>query len=133
MVITEILYYAILSVSVLISVYLTIRASVEKKKRTKNVSSDGKTDNETCESDNEPVSLRIIKNLPQWISSAEKLYNSIVPSGLQKTGSQKLEYVLDKVKIDCLSHNEIFDEEAVTKEIETLVNLTNEVNVNKSK
>ena len=133
MVFTEILYYAVLCVSVLISVYLTIRAAVEKKKRVKIVSADGETNSETCESNNEPVSLRIIKSLPQWISSAEKLYNSIVPSGLQKTGAQKLEYVLDKVKIDCLTHNETFDEAAVTNEINNLIDFSNEVNVNKSK
>ena len=133
MVITEILYYAVLCVSVLISVYLTIRATVEKKKRVKTVSADGEANSETCESNNEPVSLRIIKSLPQWISSAEKLYNSIVPSGLQKTGAQKLEYVLDKAKIDCLTHNETFDEAAVTNEINNLIDFSNEVNVNKSK
>ena len=133
MVFTEILYYAVLFVSVLISVYLTIRAAVEKKKRVKDVGSDGETNSETCESDNEPVSLRIIKSLPQWISSAEKLYNSIVPSGLQKTGAQKLEYVLDKAKIDCLTHNENFNEQEITAEINNLIDFSNEVNVNKSK
>lgn len=127
--ITQLLYYGILCVSVLLSVSVTVITYIKGRKRKQNAIKNGETIGEVTESDTRPLSRRIIDALPSWIVSAEQFYNSIVPNSMQKTGGHKLAYVLDKVKMDCLTHNEEYDENSAISEIEKLIDMTKQVNI----
>lgn len=120
MVISQMLYYILLCVSVGLGIVSTCVA-VLKGKKSKNSCEFDKSD---CKS----ISQEIISKIPQYMVAAEQLYNALVPNGVQKTGAQKLSYVLDKIKIDCLSANMEYNEDEVTKEVEKLIDLTKQVN-----
>lgn len=72
--------------------------------------------------------LDILRNIPKYMEMAEQQFNSMVSTANKKTGQQKLEYVKDKVKIDCLSANIEYDETVVTNEVEEFTNFSKKVN-----
>lgn len=120
MVISQIFYYALACVAIGLSVVSTVIAFIKGNK--------SKTDKSTTESGIKTISQEIISKIPEYVVMSENFYNSLVPSSMQKTGAQKLAYVLDKVKIDCLTNNVEYNEQEVTNEVEKLIDLTKQVN-----
>lgn len=120
MVVSQIIYYALACVAIGLGVVSTVVAFVKGDK--------SKIDKSTTESGIKTISQEIISKIPDYVVMAENFYNSLVPSSMQKTGAQKLAYVLDKVKIDCLTNNVEYNEQKVTDEVEKLIDLTKQVN-----
>lgn len=120
MIISQIIYYALACAAIGLSVVSTVVAFVKGNK--------SKTNQSTAESGIKTISQEIISKIPDYVVMAEKFYNSLVPSSMQKTGAQKLAYVLDKIKIDCLTNGIEYNEEKVTEEVEKLIDLTKQVN-----
>lgn len=118
--ISQIIYYTLACVAIGLSVVSTVIAFVKGNK--------SKTTQPTTQSGIKNISQEIISKIPEYIVMAEQFYNSLVPSSMQKTGAQKLAYVLDKIKIDCLTNNIEYDEQKVTEEVEKLIDLTKQVN-----
>lgn len=116
----EILYYAVLFFSILVSI-----VSVFRKRRDEKNDEDG---TKTTSGIIKGTMSAILDNIPKYIVAAEKLYNGLVGECGKKTGSQKLEYVLDKLKLDCLTNNLPFDGEFLTSKINELIDLTKQVN-----
>lgn len=117
---SQIIYYIILGVTVVLSIASAAwNFFTKKKSMSANIVVKGNT---------KSFSQEIKYKLPQYIIAAEQFYNSLVPQGMQKTGAQKLAYVLDKIKIDCLSSDVEYNEQDVTEEVEKLIDLTKQVN-----
>lgn len=132
MTIQEIFYYATILLSIIMSIVVSV-FSVKRKKKTdpnceiavENVENNG-------ENNNKSYAEVILNNIPKYMIAAENLYNNIVNPSIKKTGAQKLAYVLDKVKIDCLTNNVEYNEQVITNKVEELIDLTKEVNSNKN-
>ena len=103
------------------SAILTIITTI-KARKTK-TTEDSKTSNFWTE---------LFTKIPEYIKTAEQFFNQIAgkASGI-KTGAQKLTQVLDKIKIDCLTAGVEYNEQKATDMVNSLVDLTNNVNTNK--
>lgn len=130
----NIFYYGILVLSVIISIVCSLITFFNRNKTKRKQDANKIADNNAertesvIENSGKSISRQILDKLPTYIIAAEQLYNSIVPSSMQKTGAQKLAYVLDKVKIDCLTNGEKYDEDYITGKVNELVDLTKQVN-----
>ncbi len=127
--IKDLLYYGLVLCSIFISLVVSYIATKKdkKSKRTKTIAENG------VQSDKGSSKLFkeiVLDNLPKYMIMAESLYNGIVNPSIKKTGAQKLAFVLDKVKIDCLTNNIEYNEQEVTNKVEELVDLTKQVNSN---
>lgn len=133
---SEILYFATLAFSILLSIFTTILAYKRKKSRkvgTEDTENGTQTDNGNIEDKKVNTFWSdLFQKIPSYMVAAEKFYNQLVGknSGI-KTGVQKLEQVLDKVKIDCLTAGVEYNEQKATDMVNSLVDLTNQVNTNK--
>lgn len=127
MTIQEIFYYATILLSIIMSIVVSV-FSVKRKKKTETIAKNVKNDNQD---NNKSYAEVILSNIPKYMIAAESLYNNIVNPSIKKTGAQKLAYVLDKVKIDCLTNNVEYNEQVITDKVEELIDLTKEVNSNK--
>lgn len=58
--------------------------------------------------------LQIIAKIPTYCSQAEKIFGA-------GTGAMKLQYVLNKINIDCVNLGVTFDEEEMTTQIEAVL------------
>lgn len=121
----ELIYIGCVIASVLFSIIISIVSFCKEKKNNKN-SNVGTV--ETIKSDIKTFGDVVLKNIPKYMISAEQLYNNIVNPAIKKTGAQKLAYVLDKVKIDCLTNGVEYNEDVVTAKVEELIDLSNNVN-----
>lgn len=115
----EIIIYGLLIISTICSII----SSFWKSKKT---TESGSEDVEGSGKNN--VIRNIFDNIPKYIVSAEKLYNSLVGQTGKKTGVEKLAYVLDKIKLDCATAGVEYDEAQATEKINELVAFTKEVN-----
>lgn len=138
MALNEILYIATLGFSVITATVTTV-ISIKKSKTKQVESGENPTENGTQNNDGNSKNSKVknfwdtlFEKLPSYIVSAEQFYNQLVgkASGI-KTGAQKLAQVLDKIKIDCLSAGVDYDEQKATDMVNSLVELTNQVNTNK--
>lgn len=117
-------YYIVLILSVVVSVTVSLIST----KRTKKNKKSSETAENNTENNNPHITQTILSNIPKYMIAAEQLYNNIVNPAIKKTGAQKLAYVLDKVKIDCLTDNVQYDENVVTEKVEELIDLSKQVN-----
>lgn len=70
----------------------------------------------------------ILEMIPKYMEQAEKQFNTVCNPAMKKTGSQKLSFVQDKIKIDCLSSGVKYNEDKVNEKVEEFINLTKNVN-----
>ena len=138
--ITDILYIVGVVVAMcgaVISTIVTLKGNKNSKTKSGTVetgkeSSDGSVENVSEQVKTESFWSILFQKLPTYIAGAEEFYNKLVPNSMVKTGAQKLAYVLDKVKIECLTNNVTYDETKATDMVNELVDFTNKVNTNKN-
>lgn len=70
----------------------------------------------------------ILEMIPKYMEQAEQQFNSACNPAMKKTGAQKLSYVQDKIKIDCLSSGVKYNEDVVNNKVEEFIDLTKQVN-----
>ena len=133
--IADILYYVALLFSVVLAVVSTIFAVKKRKNDSENreTSVNGVNQNEE-DTVNTSTGFwsEMWQKIPEYMVNAEKFFNQLVGkvSGT-KTGAQKLQQVLDKVKIDCLSSGVEYEEDKATAIVESLMTVANNLNTNK--
>lgn len=129
----KLVYYFVLLIFVLLSIVLTV-IQFYKSKKSKKISSTTATGEDNPTETSSTLLGDILNNIPKYMVAAEQFYNALVPNGLQKTGAKKLEDVLQKIKIDCLSNGISYDkqvEEQATTKVEELIELSKNVNSKK--
>ena len=131
MAIETIVTLGLLGVSTLISVFSLIKAG--KRKSSNTTSTDQNTNEQVGNSENSCENNKgffetfqeTLGSLIGNIESAENLFNAISTG---KTGNLKLSDVLSKIKVDCLTKGEVFDESYWKSIIEKLISFTKNVN-----
>ena len=117
--VTKIIYIVVVITFLIVNCIFSVKSS-KKNKTTKT--------QDSCE---KPTIMTILQRIPNYIIAAEELYNNLVNPAIKKTGTQKLQYVLDKVKVDCLTNGIEYNEDYIKEETEKLVELTKQVNSDK--
>lgn len=115
------LYLAISGGVLLGSCVITIITTIKAKRTKKTVSNDANS---------KPFLERFketLKKVTTYSLNAEKVFENLQHG---KFGSTKLEEVLNKIKVDCLSNGENFDEESWKTIVNNLISFSK--NVNKS-
>lgn len=116
--IKDIIYLVIAGVIFIITVISTIVTFLKKKKS-------GEIRTETISEDYTEFSKLFKTNLEKvigYVIGAEKFYNSITTG---KVGDYKLENVLQKIQVDCMSKGETFDKDYWTEIVNNIVAVMN--------
>ena len=99
-----------------------------RKDKSKN--STNEAGNQNNGDDFKTIFQEIVDKIPSYIRTAEKIFNNMI-NPQKKLGEERKEYVLDKLKVDCMTSGVTYNEEYFTSRIKDIVDTTKEVNKSK--